>query len=99
MNRTLVSLTVATALTLGVTLCGTAKANIGDGHRFDHERFSHVLSTQFGRDALRPLDPRWFGFDHDEFRPAQPWWLRSDGDDLRYFEHRQFIADAAIPTG
>jgi hypothetical protein len=96
MNRLL---TFATALALGLTLCGTAKANIGDRHRFDHDRFNRAHPVQIDREVLRFLDPRWFDFDHDEFRRSHPWLFQFNGDDLRYFEHHQFISTSVIPSG
>jgi hypothetical protein len=92
-------LTVAAALALGLTLCGTAKANIGDGQRSDLERIDLAHSAQFDRDGFGSVDPWWFEFDGDEIWESEPWWFWFDGNDLRYFEHRQFIADAVIPTG
>ncbi len=83
-------LTIATAL--GLTLCGTAKANIGDGDRLAH-------LARFDRDVFRSLDHWQLEIDGEEFRHSHPWLYWFDGSDLRYFEHRQFIADAVIPTG
>jgi hypothetical protein len=92
-------LTIATALALGLTVCGTAKANIGNGHRFDHERIDLAHSAQFNRDGFGSIDPWWFDIDGDEFGYSHPSWLGFDGNDLRYFQHREFIAASVIPTG
>ena len=79
MNRFLRS---ATAVALGLGLCGTAKADGRTDQRVDQERLERDPNAD---DAWRYLDPWRLPFERDDLRYFDHWWL--DRDDLRHFEH------------
>lgn len=86
MNRFLTS---ATAMALGLALCGLANADGRNGQRIDRERFERGRNAECGRDDLRYFD-RWrLQLDRDELRYFDDWRLDFAPEDLRYYENWQ----------
>ena len=78
-------LLIMTAAALVLTICGMAKANDRNGHRFDDRRIDR------DRDDFRRFDPRPFDFDRDDFRRFDPRRFDFDGNDFRRFDPRRFL--------
>jgi hypothetical protein len=83
MNRFLTS---ATAMVLGLAVCGIAKADGRNDQRFNQEGFERDRTAECNRGSLRYFDAWRLESYWDALRYVHQWWFGRDFDDLRHFD-------------